>query len=110
MPLFMLKKKYFELYASGRKTVELRAVKPQWKNCKPGDVAVLQSGKRVLRRKVKRIYRGSLAKIFLKCDYRKILPDAESVLEAVQTIKELYPTSKQFMAFELGKTARAQFI
>jgi len=39
MPLFMVKKEYFNLYRFGRKDVELRAIRPQWKNSKAGDIA-----------------------------------------------------------------------
>jgi len=34
MPLFMVKKEYFDLYRFGKKDVELRAVRPQWKTAR----------------------------------------------------------------------------
>ena len=46
MPLFMVKKRYFEMYESGVKDVELRVIKPPWKNSKVGDVATILCGRR----------------------------------------------------------------
>jgi ASC-1-like (ASCH) protein len=45
MPLFMVKRKYFDMHRSGKKDVELRDVKPQWKNSKVGDKATIQCGR-----------------------------------------------------------------
>jgi len=41
MPLFLVKRRYFDFYRFGKKNVELRAVKPQWKNSKPRDIATI---------------------------------------------------------------------
>jgi len=48
----MVKKKYFDLYRFGRKDVELRAVKPQWKNSKVGDIATIQCGRGIFRKRI----------------------------------------------------------
>lgn len=45
LPLFMVKKEYFDLYSFGKKDVELRAVKPQRKNSKEGGIATIQCGR-----------------------------------------------------------------
>lgn len=55
MPLFMVKKKYFDLYKLGKKDVELRTVKPQWKNSKVGDTAVIQCGRDIIRKRITKV-------------------------------------------------------
>ena len=102
MPLFMVKKEYFDLYKLGKKDVELRDVKPQWKNSKVGDIAIIQSGrKNMLRKGITKIHRGSLARIFKEIDYKRIFPEALTMFRAVHSTIELYPKAKEFMAFEL---------
>jgi ASC-1-like (ASCH) protein len=98
----MVKKKYFELHKSGKIDVELRDVKPQWKNSKTGDIAIIQSGrKNMLRKRITKIHRGSLARIFMDINYKRIFPEAATMFRAVHSIRELYPKAKEFMAFEL---------
>jgi len=101
MPFFMLKKKYFDLYRFGNKDVELRVVKPQWKNTKAGDIATIQCGRDIFRKRITKVHRGSLARIFRDVDYKRIFPEASTVFEAVKATKELYPVGEEFMAFEL---------
>ncbi len=101
----MVKKESFNLYKSGKRDMELRAVKPQWKNSEVGDVATIQCGRDLLRKKIIRIYRGTLARILLEVDYKRIFPKASTVFEAVKATKELYPTAEEFMAFELEDIA-----
>lgn len=101
MPLFMVKKESFESYRLGERDMELRAVKPQWKNSKVGDIATIQCGREILRKKITKIYRGTLARLLLKVDYQRIFPHASTVFEAVNAVKEFYPDAKEFMAFEL---------
>jgi ASC-1-like (ASCH) protein len=97
----MVKKESFNLYKSGKRDLELRAVRPQWKNSKVGDIATVQCGRDMLRKEITKIHRGTLARILLKVDYRRIFPKASTVFEAVKATKELYPEAKEFMAFEL---------
>lgn len=101
MPLFMVKKRAFDLYRFGKRDVELRAVKPQWKSSKRGDIATIQCGRKILRKKITKIHRGTLARIFLKTNYKRIFPEASTIFEAVKATKELYPETEEFMAFEL---------
>jgi ASC-1-like (ASCH) protein len=101
MPLFMVKKDSFDLYRFGKRDVELRAVKPQWKNSKLGDIATIQCGRDIFRKKITKIHRGTLARIFLKVNYKRVFPEALTVFEAVKAAKELYPKAEEFMAFEL---------
>ena len=101
MPLFMLKKEYLDLFRFGKRDVELRAVKPQWKNSKPGDIATIQCGREIFRKKITKIHRGTLARIFKEVDYKRVFPEASTVFEAVKKIREFYPGQEEFMAFEL---------
>ncbi len=101
MPSFMVNKASFDSYKSGRKDVELRDVKPQWKNTKIGDVATFLCGRDVLKMKITKVHKGSLARIFLDISYRRVYPAAATVFEAVKITRKLYPDEKEFMAFEL---------
>ena len=101
MPLFMVKKEYFDLYRIGKKDVELRVIKPQWKNGEPGDIATIQCGREIFRKKITKIHRGTLARIFKDVDYKRIFPEASTMFEAAESTKELYPKAEQFIAFEL---------
>lgn len=97
----MIKKKFFAQCKSGEKDVVLRNVQPQWKNSRVGDTAVLMSGKeRILRKRIVKIHRGSLARILRNVDYRRIFPNAETIFEANRMAREIYPEDKEFMAFE----------
>jgi len=98
----MIKRKFFERCKSGEMIVELRNIQPQWKNSKVGDEAVLMCGKkRILRKRIVKIHRGSLAKILRDVDYKRIFPDAKTIFEANTMTREIYPEDKEFMAFEL---------
>ena len=102
MPLFMVKKKSFDQYESRRRDVELRNVQPQWKNSRIGDEAVLQSGReRILRKRIVKIHRGSLARILKDINYKRIFPHAKTIFEASRMAREIYPEDKEFMAYEL---------
>lgn len=102
MPLFMIKRKFFERSKSGEMIVVLKNVQPQWKNSRVGDEAVLMCGKkRILRKGVVKIHRGSLARILKDIDYRRIFPDAKTIFEARTMVREIYPEDEEFMAFEL---------
>jgi len=102
MPLFMIKRKLFERSKSGEMIVILKNVQPQWKNSRVGDEAVLMSGKkRILRKRIVKIHRGSLARILKALDYRRIFPNAETIFEANRMARKIYPEDREFMAFEL---------
>lgn len=64
------------MYRFGKKDVELRAVKPQWKNSKSGDIATIQCGRNIYRKKIIKIHRGTLARIFRDVDYKRVFPEA----------------------------------
>jgi len=80
----------------------LKNVQPQWKNSRVGDEAVLQSGREnILRKRIAKIRRGSLARILKDVDYKRIFPDAKNIFEARKMVREIYPEDKEFIAFEL---------
>lgn len=97
----MVKKEYFDLYRFGKKDVELGAIKPQWKNNKLGDIATIQCGRNIFRKKITKVHRGTLARIFKDVDYKRVFPEASTVFEAVKKTRELCPNEEEFMAFEL---------
>lgn len=57
-----------------------------------------------MRKKIIKIYRGKLARIFKDVDYKRVFPEASTVFEAVEETRRLYPGEKEFMAFELEET------
>jgi len=64
--------------------------------------AVLQSGReRILRKKIVKIHRGSLARILKDINYKRIFPDAKTIFEVNRMVREIHPEDKEFMAFEL---------
>jgi len=101
MPLFMVTKEIFDFYRFGKRDIELRTAKSQWKNSKAGDIATIHCGRRTFIKRITKIHRGSLARIFLDINYKRIFPEATTMFEAVKTTKELYPYADEFMAFEL---------
>lgn len=101
-PLFMVKKQNFDMYESGVKDVELRDIKRQWKNSKVGDIATILSGKRILRKKIKNIHRGTFGAIVYEVGgYSRMFPNAKNVFEMLREKNKLYPEAEEFMAFEL---------
>lgn len=101
-PLFMVKKRYFDMYESGVKDVELRAIKPPWKNSKVGDIATILCGRRILRKKIKNIHRGTFGAIVYEVGgYKRIFPNAKNVLEVIREKRQLYPDAEEFLGFEL---------
>jgi len=102
MPPFMIKRSLFERCKSGEMIVVLRSVQPPWKNSRVGDEAVLMCGKnRILRKRMVKIHRGSLARILKDLDYKRIFPNAKTIFEANRMAREIYPEDNEFMAFEL---------
>ena len=101
MPLFLVKKQFYLQYESGKKSVELRNVQPQWKNSRVGNEAVLMCGRDIMRKRILKIYRGSLEKILKEVDYKRIFPHARDKFEASRMTREIYPEDEEFMAFEL---------
>ena len=85
----MVKKEVFEWIRTGQKNIELRIGK-----AKKGDVAVFQCGRNILRRKIIKREEGNLTGVLRKDNYKKIIPSAHSLEEAVNYIKKLYETTE----------------
>lgn len=64
-------------------------------------MALIQCGKKSLFKKITKIHKGSLARIFLDVNYKRVFPEATTILEAVKATKEIYQDSKEFVAFQL---------
>lgn len=99
--MFLIKKKYFKAIKNGSKTVDLRKLTKARENIKPGDEAVFVCGRDVLRKEIEKTTRGSLDKITKKIDFKKIVPWAKSKKDFVNSIKEIYPEEKEFIALAL---------
>ena len=102
MPLLMVKRKSFDSYRFGKKDVELRKVRPQWKNSKVGDIATIQCGRDLLRMRITKVHRGSLARVFKDVNYKRMFSEASNIFGAVKETRKIYPEAKEFMAFELS--------
>jgi ASC-1-like (ASCH) protein len=88
-PLFMVKKEVFERIKTGKKTIELRKGK-----AKPGDQAVFQCSRKILRGKIIRTDEGNLVTLLQSLDFKQIIPTAQNVEEAEAYIKKLYGTTE----------------
>lgn len=97
----MVKKADFELYRYAKKDVELRAIKAPWKNAKKGDVATIQCGRKIYRKRIANIHHGGLARIFMDINYKRIFPQASNIFEAVRLTRKRIPLEQQYVAFEL---------
>lgn len=90
------------MYESEIKDVELRDIKPQWKNTKVGDIATILCGRRILRKRIKNVHRGTFGAIVYEIGgYKRIFPNAKNVLEMLRERKQLYPDVEEFLCFEL---------
>jgi len=69
--LFMLKKDYFDSVESGKKDVEVRKAEGPWKNAKVGDTATLTCGRRIIRRRILAMHKGTIQDVLSKVDYRR---------------------------------------
>lgn len=65
------------------------------------DVATILCGRQILRKKITKVHRGNLVRIFKQVDYKRVFPEASTVFEAVKATRQLYPKAEEFMAFEL---------
>jgi hypothetical protein len=85
LPWFLAKKEVFQWLQSGQKTIDLRKG-----NLKPGDVAVFQSGPKVLRLKVVNAERGLLSEVLRLDNFRAVIPSALVLGDAVGYLKRIY--------------------
>jgi len=97
MPAFLTKKQVFEWIKTGEKTIELRRGKSQ-----NGDsIAFLNGQKQFVKGRILRKREGKLEDVLNTATYRKIIPTAKSLDEALAFVKQLYPsTDGTFTAYE----------
>jgi len=83
----MVKKEVFEWIRTGQKTIELRRGK-----AKQGSNAVFQCGMKIIRGIIVRKEEGSLTDVLRQDNYKKIIPTAHDLEEAIKFIEKLYKT------------------
>ena len=88
MPLFFTKRTVFEWLQDGKKTIEIRKGNP----CR-GEVAVFQTGPKILRLKIIRKETGYLAEVMRIDNFRLIIPSAMTLSDAVVYVHGLYGVS-----------------
>jgi hypothetical protein len=54
-----------------------------------------------MRKRILEIHRGSLARIFVDVNFKRIFPDAKDIIEARKKARKIYPKDEEFMVFEL---------
>ena len=85
MPLFFTKKEVFHWLSQGQKTIDVRKG-----NTKPGEIAVFQSGPRILRLKIVKTECGQLTEILRLDNFTAIIPSAVVLSDAVGYIQGIY--------------------
>ncbi len=89
MPAFLTKKQVFEWVKSGEKTIELRSGK-----CLNGDrIAFLNGQRQCVKGRILRKREGKLEDVLNADTFRKIVPTASSLDEALAFVKQIYPSS-----------------
>ncbi len=85
LPLFFTKKEVFQWLWQGQKTIDVRKGNP-----KSGEIAVFQSGTRILRLKIVKTERGQLREILRLDNFKTIIPSAVVLRDAVGYIQGIY--------------------
>lgn len=89
----MVKKEIFEWVRTGQKNIDLRRGK-----AKKGDEAVFQCGRRIVRGNITRREEGTLKDVLREDNYKKIIPIANSLEEAIDYLKRLYGTTELYFS------------
>jgi ASC-1-like (ASCH) protein len=97
MPAFLTKKQVFEWIKTGEKTIELRRGRSQ-----NGDsIAFLNGQRESVKGRILRRREGKLEDVLNAATFRKIIPTAKSVDEAVAFVKQIYKsTDGTFTTYE----------
>ena len=97
VPAFRTKKQVYDWVKTGEKTIELRKGKTQNGSC----IAFLNGRKQCVKGRILRKREGKLDEVLNEATYRKIIPTAKTLDEAVAFIKQLYQsTDGIFTAYE----------
>jgi ASC-1-like (ASCH) protein len=97
VPAFLIKKQVYDWVKTGEKTIELRRGKSQ-----NGDrIAFLNGQRQCVKGRILRKREGKLDEVLNAATYRKIIPTAKTLDEAMEFIKQLYQsTDGTFTAYE----------
>jgi len=90
LPLFFAKKEVFQWLSQGQKTIDVRKGNP-----KPGEIAVFQSGSRILRLKILKTERGQLTDILRLDNFKAVIPSATVLGDAIGYIREIYEVNDE---------------
>ncbi len=85
MPLFFAKKEVFQWLSQGEKTIDIRKGNP-----KPGEIAVFQSGPRLLKLKIIKTECGQLTDILRFDNFKAVIPSAIVLEDAVGYLTGIY--------------------
>jgi ASC-1-like (ASCH) protein len=97
VPAFLTKKQVYEWITAGEKTIELRKGTSQRGDC----IAFLNGQRQCVKGRILRKREGKLLDILNVTTYRKIVPTARSLDEAITFVKQLYQTTDgTFTAYE----------
>ena len=97
VPAFLTKKQVYDWVLTGEKTIELRKGRSQNGDC----IAFLNGQRQCVKGRILRKREGKLDEILNAATYRKIIPTAKTLDEAVSFIKQLYQsTDGTFTAYE----------
>ena len=97
MPSFRTKKQVYEWVKTGEKTIELRKGKTQNGNY----IAFLNGHRQCVKGRILRKREGKLDEVLNEATYRKIIPTAKTLDEAVEFIRQLYQSTEgTFTAYE----------
>jgi hypothetical protein len=100
LPLFFAKKEVFQWLLQGQKTIDVRKGKP-----KTGEIAVFQSGSRILRLKILKMECGQLTDILRLDNFKTVIPSAAVLEDAVSYLREIYGINEKFFtAYYVGKS------
>jgi ASC-1-like (ASCH) protein len=97
VPAFLTKKQVYDWVLTGEKTIELRKGKSQ-----NGErIAFLNGQRKCLKGRILRKCEGKLEDVLNVATYRKIIPTAKTLDEAVEFIRQLYQsTDSTFTTYE----------
>jgi ASC-1-like (ASCH) protein len=97
VPAFLIKKQVYDWVLTGEKTIELRKGKSQ----NGGRVAFLNGQRKCLKGRILRKREGKLEDVLNVATYRKIVPTAKTLDDAVEFIRQLYQsTDGTFTTYE----------
>jgi ASC-1-like (ASCH) protein len=91
LPVFRTKKEPFEWLIMGRKTIDVRKG-----NAIQGDVAVYICGREILKMKIVKQETGALREVIREDNFRRIIPMAVNLEDAVSYLSGLYSGSDGF--------------